>query len=164
MKLLIHDLPEGTSPFPDLAGDFTVISTHMEAAPCQGCFRCWTKDPGYCVYADALQHSGAALGRSGQIVVVSQLCYGGYSPSVKRFFDRGISDCLPFLTYRKGRTRHMDRYKVRRRLTVYLYGCCDPFERETARDYVACHAADMGAYAHEVVFLKNVGELEGVRP
>lgn len=60
MKLLIHDLPD--TPFRDLTEDFTVIGAPDKAAPCQGCFKCWTKNAGYCVYADSLQHSDALAG------------------------------------------------------------------------------------------------------
>ena len=161
MKLLVHDLAE--NPFPDLGDDFEIISTREKAAPCQGCFGCWTKNAGYCVYADSLQHSGAAAGNSEEIIVVSRLCYGGYSPQVKRFFDRGISDSSPFLTYRNGKTYHMNRYKTRRVLTVYFYGDCTELEKATAEEYVARHAVNMDAVSHEVIFAACAEDLRGSR-
>lgn len=153
MKLLIHDLPDTS--FGDLAEDFTVIGAPDKAAPCQGCFKCWTKNAGYCVYADSLQHCGALAGKSETIVVVSRLCYGGYSVPVKRFFDRGISDSSPFLTFRKGKTYHINRYRTRRKLIVYFYGTCNEPERETAREYVARHADNMDASSYEVIFAES---------
>ena len=153
MKLLIHDLPD--TPFRDLAENFTVIGAPDKAAPCQGCFKCWTKNAGYCVYADSLQHCGALAGMSETIVVVSRLCYGGYSVPVKRFFDRGISDSSPFLTFRKGKTYHINRYRSRRKLIVYFYGACNEPERETAREYVARHADNMDADSYEVIFAES---------
>lgn len=153
MKLLIHDLPDTS--FGDLAEDFTVIGAPDKAAPCQGCFKCWTKNAGYCVYADSLQHCGALAGKSETIVVVSRLCYGGYSVPVKRFFDRGISDSSPFLTFRKGKTYHINRYRTRRKLIVYFYGACSEPERETAREYVARHADNMDADSYEVIFAES---------
>ena len=161
MNLLIHDLGEHAFPEPD--GDFTVINTAVPAAPCRGCFQCWTKNPGYCVYGDAFQHGGAAMGSSERVVIVSRICYGGYSPAVKRFLDRGISDCLPFLTFRKGMTYHAERYGTRRKLTVYFYGGCSGFERETAREYVARHAANMAADAYRVFFAERLEELGEIR-
>lgn len=153
MKLLIHDLPDTS--FGDLAEDFTVIGAPDKAAPCQGCFKCWTKNAGYCVYADSLQHCGALAGKSETIVVVSRLCYGGYSVPVKRFFDRGISDSSPFLTWRRGKTYHINRYRTRRKLIVYFYGACSEPERETAREYVARHADNMDADSCEVIFAES---------
>lgn len=133
----------------------------MQAAPCQGCFQCWTKNAGYCVYADSLQHSGAAIGNSEKIIVVSQLCYGGYSAPIKRFFDRGISESLPFLTYRNGKTYHMSRYKTRRELVVYFYGGCSGFEQETAGEYVERFAVNLDMDSHQVIFLTRAEDLKG---
>lgn len=153
MNILIHDL--GKYDFQNLKNDFKIINTDIKAAPCQGCFKCWTKNSGYCVYADAFQHSGAAVGNSENVVIISEICYGGYSPSIKRFMDRGISDCTPFLTFRKGKTYHMNRYKIKRNLVVYFYGRCSEFERETAEEYVACHAVNMEAELQKVLFAEH---------
>ncbi len=160
MKVLLHDLGEDF--FRDLGGDFEVINADVAAAPCQGCFRCWTQNPGYCVYADAFQHSGAAVGNSENVVIVSRLCYGGYSPPVKRFLDRGISDSLPFFTIRKGKTYHINRYQAKKELTVYFYGECSDFERETAEEYVARHAVNMQAARHRVFFAQRVEDFERI--
>lgn len=59
MDVLIHDL--GKYPFQNFSDDLEVIDTQIKAAPCQGCFKCWTQNAGYRVYADAFQHSGAAV-------------------------------------------------------------------------------------------------------
>lgn len=161
MNLLIHDL--GDHSFQNLGNDFEIVNTNIKAAPCQGCFQCWTKNAGYCVYADAFQHSGAAVGNSENVVIISKICYGGYSPAVKRFLDRGISDCLPFLTFRKGKTYHVNRYKIKRNLIVYFYGEYSEFERETAEEYVACHAVNMEADTHKIFFVKSFEDIGAIK-
>lgn len=161
MNILIHDLREYS--FQNLEDNFKIIDTNVKAAPCQGCFQCWTRNAGYCVYADVFQHSGALAGNSENVVIVSKICYGGYSPSVKRFLDRGISECLPFCTFRKGKTYHINRYATRQNLTVYFYGECSEFERETAEEYVACHAVNMGADTHKVIFAEHFENLREIR-
>lgn len=158
MKLLVHDLSENY--FQNLKDSFEIICTGNKGIPCQGCFKCWTKNAGYCIYADKFQHSGAAVGNSEKLVVVSKICYGGYSVGIKRFFDRGISDCLPFLTYRKGKTYHINRYKIKKKLVVYFYGDCSEFERETAKEYVKCQAVNMDADTHEVIFIECAEDLK----
>lgn len=157
MNVVIHDLGEYF--FQNLGDDLEVINTKVKAAPCQGCFKCWTKNAGYCVYADAFQHSGAAVGNSENVVIISKICYGGYSVEVKCFLDRGISDCLPFLTFRNGKTYHANRYKIRRNLTVYFYGECSEFEKETAVEYVACHAVNMEADTHKIIFVERFEDI-----
>lgn len=161
MNILIHDLEENS--FQNLGDDFEIVNTNIKAAPCQGCFQCWTKNAGYCVYADAFQHSGAAVGNSENVVIISKLCYGGYSPAVKRFLDRGISDSLPFLTFRKGKTYHTSRYKIKRHLIVYFYGEYSEFERETAEEYVACHAVNMEADTHKIFFAKCFEDIGAIK-
>ena len=161
MNILIHDLEE--DPFRNPEDNFKIIPVNVKVAPCQGCFQCWTKNAGYCVYEDAFQHSGAVVGNAENVVIVSKICYGGYSPSVKRFLDRGISDSLPFFTFRKGKTYHISRYKRKRNLTVYFYGECDRFERETAEEYVACHAVNMEADTHKIFFAERFGDLGEIR-
>lgn len=157
MNLLIHDLKEYS--FQNLDDDFEIINTNVKAVPCQGCFQCWTRNAGYCVYADVFQHSGALIGKCENVVIISKLCYGGYSLPIKRFLDRSISDCLPFLTFRKGKTYHINRYKIRRNLTVYFYGGYSGFERETAEEYVACHAVNMKADTYKIIFADAIGNL-----
>lgn len=157
MNILIHDLEK--PPFQNLGNDFEVIHTNVKATPCQGCFQCWTKNAGYCVYADAFQHSGAMLGNSENIVIVSKICYGGYSLPVKRFLDRGISDSLPFLTLRKGKTYHINRYQMKRNLIVYFYGACSEFERETAEEFVTCNAVNMKADTYKVIFMEHIEDI-----
>lgn len=161
MNILIHDLEENS--FQNLGDDFEIVNTNIKAAPCQGCFQCWTKNAGYCVYADAFQHSGAAVGNSENVVIISKLCYGGYSPAVKRFLDRGISDSLPFLTFRKGKTYHTSRYKIKRHLIVYFYGEYSEFERETAEEYVARHAVNMQADTHKIFFAKCFEDIGAIK-
>lgn len=160
MAIIIHDLGEGA--FSDAGADVAVVNAAVAAAPCQGCFKCWTKNAGFCIYADAFQHGGAMTGSCETVVIVSKLCYGGYSPAVKRFLDRSISDCLPFLTIRKGRTYHISRYKMKKHLAVYFYGECSDFERETAEEYVACHAVNMDAATHSVSFAEHFEDFGGI--
>lgn len=103
------------------------------------------------------------MGNSKNVVIISKICYGGYSPAVKRFLDRGISDCLPFLTVRKGKTYYTNRYKIRRNLIVYFYGEYSEFERETAEEYVACHAVNMEADTHKIYFTKSFEDIGAIR-
>jgi len=158
MRLLVHDLPADF--FSGEADGFTVVAAGEKALPCQGCFRCWTENPGYCVYADAYQHGGAAVGGSERVAVVSRLYCGGFSPAVKRFFDRSISDSLPFLTYRRGRTYHLRRYGTRPELALYFYGG-RPDEQETARAYAAALAVNLDAASCRVTFAPDAGAYRG---
>ena len=81
-------------------------------------------------------------------IVFSEICYGGYSVGIKCFFNRGISDCSPFLTYRKEKTYHINPYKIKQKLVVYFYRYCSEYERETSKEYVKFQAVNMDADTH----------------
>ncbi len=146
-RLVIHDLSEKTFSELDLNLENTeVIVADGKYAPCQGCFGCWLKTPGKCVMKDRLQDIGRKLAKSNEVLIISQNCYGGFSPQIKNILDRGIATSLPFFTYRGGRLHHMLRYgKQRSHLIACLYGEMTPLEKETAQKFV--HANEInGSY------------------
>ena len=134
MKVIIHDLREGTAFSPKKPDkDSVVIHANNQYAPCRGCFQCWLKNAGFCTMKDSLQHIGALIGQSDPLIIVSRCCYGGYSSPVKAILDRAIGVSLPFFTWRGGQTHHISRYARRKLLRVCFYGECSELERETAR-------------------------------
>lgn len=98
MKVIIHDLgDEITNTLEKSSEDSVVLHANNQYASCQGCFKCWLKNAGFCIMKDSLQHIGALVGQSDPLIIVSQCCYGGYSSPVKAILDRAIGDSLPFL-------------------------------------------------------------------
>ena len=145
MKLVIYDLSESEFNKLDINFDgYKVFSALKKYAPCQGCFNCWLKSPGRCHIKDGLENIGEIIGKSEEIIIISQNYYGGYSPSVKNILDRSIATSLPFFTYRKGKLHHTLRYKNSSKLKVYLYGDFTDFERETAAELVKVNGVNMG--------------------
>ncbi len=53
---------------------------------------------------DSLKHAGAWIGQSDPLIIISRLCYGGYSPGVKAVLDRTIGVSLSLL-YLAGRAK-----------------------------------------------------------
>ncbi|MDL2215491.1 flavodoxin family protein [Ruminococcaceae bacterium OttesenSCG-928-N02] len=157
--VIIHDLqgdalrllPRGTS--------FSVIDANEQAAYCIGCFGCWLKTPGVCILKDGLQHAGATLPQSDEIIIVSQNCYGGYSPSVKKVLDRSIAADLPFFTLRGGEVHHPFRYKKRPACKVFLYGDATPFEKETAQKLVQANALNLAWQQVTLTFIEDIETL-----
>lgn len=113
MKTIIHDL--GNAYFDQLtsAAD-QVIYADGRYAPCQGCFKCWTKKPGSCVLSDALRQVCRVLGNSDELTIITENTYGGYSAAIKNILDRSIGTSTPFSTYRGGQMHHTLRYGRRK--------------------------------------------------
>ena len=161
MKVIIHDLDEGTAFVLEKADpDLVVIHAGNPYVPCRGCFKCWLKNAGFCIMKDSWQHMGALIGQSDPLVIVSRCCYGGYSSPVKAILDRGIGNSLPFFTWRGGQTNHLSRYPRRKLLRVCFYGECTEFERETARELAERNRLNLDYEKAEVSFFENSEELK----
>ena len=106
MKVIIHDLGDAITYAPEKSSeDSVVLYANNQYASCQGCFKCWLKNAGFCIMKDSLQHIGALVGQSDPLIIVSQCCYGGYSGPVKAILDRAIGDSLPFFTWQVPRKK-----------------------------------------------------------
>lgn len=159
MKTIIHDL-----------GDFydtlfkskceNVISADGKYAPCQGCFGCWTKHPAQCYMKDALQMACRIIGKTDELVIVTDNYYGAYSPSVKNVLDRSIGASTPFSTYRGKQMHHTLRYGKKAKLVVYTYGHITADEEKTFRYMVERNAINYGFREFEFHYLENVNQLE----
>ncbi|MEG2936449.1 MAG: flavodoxin family protein, partial [Clostridium sp.] len=112
MKLVIHDLKneEFQKLFPKGIKDAKVISNDGTIKNCIGCFGCWIKTPGVCVIRDNYGDMGEIFSKCDEITIISECCYGGYSPFVKNVLDRAISYVHPNLVMRKGEMHHKRRY------------------------------------------------------
>lgn len=162
-KVLIHDLSaEELSAIVPQLEDYYVVNANIKSSPCVGCFSCWQKTPGQCAFKDSLQNVGAHMGQSKEVIVITKCCYGGYSPEVKRVFDRSISTSLPFFTYRKEKLHHPLRYLTSPDLTVYMYGDANDFEKEIAEKLVKMNAINMGSESSRFFFAESAAKLKEV--
>ena len=62
-----------------------------EVAPCIGCFNCWLKTPGICIYKDDGKQISMDMARCRLIVLVTPVTFGGYSSELKK--GAGPSTC-----------------------------------------------------------------------
>jgi multimeric flavodoxin WrbA len=164
LKFIIHDLNEQDFSSLRIAkNDDMVINANMLYAPCVGCFHCWVKSPGTCKINDGLKNNGALLGHCEELIIISQHCYGGYSETVKRVLDRSISTLLPFFTFRSGKMRHRQRYRINRKsFTVFLYGDFLETEKNIAVSIVEANRNNMGfqnAALHIIQQFNEIGTL-----
>jgi len=111
MHIIIHDLGSEYDEFFNGKAD-KIISANGKYAPCQGCFGCWTKHPAECFMKDTLHTVCRDVGRSDILTIITENCYGAYSPTVKNILDRSIGDSTPFSTYRGKQMHHTLRYDM----------------------------------------------------
>ena len=159
MKTIIHDLGGAYDPLLRNKCE-SIISANGKYAPCQGCFGCWTKHPAQCYMEDTLQMACRLIGASDSLVIITENCYGSYSPTVKNVLDRSIGVSTPLSTYRGKQMHHTLRYGKKEKLTVYVYGDMTADEERTFRYMTERNAINYGFREFELRYLSTLYELE----
>ena len=139
-----------------------VVYADGRYAPCQGCFKCWTKTPATCEMKDSLYEMCRILGQADNLVIVTENWYGGYSAAVKNLIDRSIGLSTPMSTYRGKQMHHTLRYGKHDSLKVYVIGDVNDREKETWKLMVQRNAINWGYSACEVNFTEHPDEMEGI--
>ncbi len=152
MKILIHDLEDNdVEQFVNMSDQ--VIRADGKYAPCKGCFKCWTKHPVSCDFKDSLYEMCRILGQADDLMIITENCYGGYSPNIKRLLDRSIGISTPMSTYRGGLMHHTLRYGKHHKFHVFVYGQISEKEKETWKHMVKANSINNGYEQYEVEFV-----------
>lgn len=158
MNMIIHDLTDERfrAAFSRIPSDTAVISDNGAVQTCVGCFGCWIKTPGVCVLKDGYENMGALLSRTDRLIIISECCFGGYSPFVKTVLDRSISYLLPFFKTIDNETHHQQRYRKDLTLSVYFYGgSVSPHEIETANELVKANSRNFYISDYKTAFYEQ---------
>jgi multimeric flavodoxin WrbA len=95
---------------------WAVDDWHIRAqkmAWCSGCFGCWVKTPGECVYKDASHEGNQRASRADLLVILTPVTFGGYSAEAKKALDHMIGIHLPYLKKLGEDSHHPPRYRRR---------------------------------------------------
>lgn len=76
---------------------------------CVGCWSCWWKTPGQCIYKD-LEDFYRGYVNADKAIFYAKLNEGFISSKMKSLFDRMIPLFLPYTSFRDGGTFHTPRY------------------------------------------------------
>ena len=159
MKVIVHDLGKEYDEMLQKKCD-VVIQADGKYAPCQGCFGCWTKHPAQCHMKDSLQEVCRVIGKADELIIISENCYGAYSPAIKTVLDRSIGSSTPLSTYRGKQMHHTLRYGKHDCWRVFTYGDITVEEKVTFELMAARNALNDGYRESEVIVLKSLSELE----
>ncbi len=167
MNLIIHDLSKEqweALAFP-LKEETKIIDNSGKIKKCMGCFGCWLKTPGRCVFPDEYQRMGELAAKAEELTIISKCSFGSYSSFVKNVLDRSISYVLPFFEIREGEMHHRKRYDNQFLMRVIFYGSdITEEEKETAKELVKANAVNLHGKVKEVLFVESaekIGEVFG---
>ncbi|MBL6971320.1 MAG: NAD(P)H-dependent oxidoreductase, partial [Desulfobacterales bacterium] len=82
----------------------------MKINPCTGCFTCWTKTPGECIFQDDMTDLRLKYRKADLIVFASPLYIFSVTGIMKNFLDRIVPNMKPYMIIDNGETRHPHRY------------------------------------------------------
>ncbi len=88
-----------------------LVLRDMKYSPCRGCFNCWVKTPGLCVFKDDGDILCREVLHSDLILLASPVLMGYPSAMVKNALDRIIPLVHPYLEDLDGEVHHMKRYE-----------------------------------------------------
>lgn len=160
MKVIIHDLSQNYNEILKSRCE-RVFYANGQYAPCQGCFGCWTKHPAKCYIKDTLQYACRIIGEADELVIITENCYGQYSPAVKNFLDRSIGTSTPMSTYRGKQMHHTLRYgKKQGTIYVYVYGDISEKEKKTFEYTVKRNALNEGFENYKICFTENAEDIK----
>lgn len=163
MRLLIHDLKnkDFQKIFSDLASDTKAISNNGTIHNCIGCFGCWVKTPAACIIRDEYGDMGEYLSKYKEVIIISECCYGGFSPFVKCVLDRSISYIHPYFIIKNGEMHHRRRYDNNIDLQVWFYGeNITEKEKLTAEKLVKANSINLDCNVSKITFIRNIKEME----
>ena len=97
-----------------------LILRDMKYSPCRGCFNCWVKTPGTCVFEDDGDTICREFITSDIVVLASPIIMGYPSALAKNALDRIIPLLHPYLEDVGGEVHHMMRYEKYPALALLL--------------------------------------------
>lgn len=144
---------------------YAVFQASPEVKPCVGCFGCWVKTPGKCVINDSDSDFAIKMPHMREIVIISELVFGGLSPNIKAVLDRSIGFILPFFCNVGGEMHHKQRYENRPNIRYLFYAkSISDGEKATAQKLVKANAINLGADKFSAEFYNSPAEaLEGLK-
>ena len=107
---------------------------------------------------DSLKEVCRTVGKADELVIISAISYGGYSPAVKNILDRSIGSSTPLSTYRGRQMKHTLRYGKHDSFKVITYGDISSEEFATFKLMAERNALNDGFAHSEVIVLTEVNE------
>ena len=104
---------------------------------CVGCWSCWLKTPGRCLWKDAMSEIYPDYVNSDKVILLMDTAQGFINHSAKAFIDRTIPHYHPYIDIVDGECHHKMRYKRYPELHFYYdEQGLNPEEEQIIEDYL----------------------------
>jgi multimeric flavodoxin WrbA/putative sterol carrier protein len=115
-ELLLHEFLKGAQR--EGAETETIYLKEKNIHPCLGCYTCWTKTPGVCVFKDDVAELLEKVKKCDLLVYATPLYNYNMTALIKAFQERLLPLLDPHLIKREGIYRHPQRYEVDRKMVL----------------------------------------------
>ena len=130
----------------------TINLREKKIRQCQGCFTCWTKTPGKCIFKDDMAELIERLNKADLVVYASPLYHFGWIALLKKFMERTLPIISPYLVKRDdGETTHPGREGYKEKQNAVIIGVCGFPE-----------VSHFGAFSANFHYLSNARGEEGL--
>ena len=89
---------------------------------CTGCWTCWIKNPGNCVFNDDMVDIYKSIVKSDLLIFVSSIKAGFIQSEIKKVLDRMFALILPHMTILKDEFHHIPRYDNQPKMGLVIVG------------------------------------------
>lgn len=129
----------------------------MDIRYCTGCWGCWVKTPGECVFADDHAIICKEAINSDLLIFASPMKMGFISSVLKKTMDRLIPLVHPYIEFVQKEMHHLKRYKNYPAVGLLLGKCGDSDDRDAAitRDIFKRLSLNFKSRLHFTVFAHN---------
>lgn len=103
----------------------TVYLTEKNISHCTGCYTCWTKTPGVCIFKDDVPEIMDAANKADLLVYASPLYHFGIISILKKYIERTLPGLKPHMVENHdGKTSHPLREGYREDSYTVIIGVC----------------------------------------
>lgn len=107
----------------ELSSQETMINlSSLNIHHCVGCFSCWVKTPGQCVFRDDAIHVYPLIAKSQNLMLISRIIFGGFDTVMKTMLERALPIQQPFMRLHHGEIHHLQRNVALKKATLLIYG------------------------------------------
>lgn len=93
---------------------------------CVGCFSCWTKTPGECIFKDHMPDLIEKFREADLIIWATPLYHHGMTTLLKGFVERTLPFNLPYIVNEDGHFTHPERFTMKDKKHVIISNCGFP--------------------------------------
>ncbi|HCL57750.1 MAG TPA: hypothetical protein DHW82_12190 [Spirochaetia bacterium] len=99
----------------------TVFLKDKKIHACTGCYTCWTKTPGKCIFQDDMEELLVKTRNADLVVYATPLFVFSMTSTLKAYFDRIIPNLKPYLETQAGLTCHPRRYEDKKEQGMVVF-------------------------------------------